>query len=87
MRTPIVGNGHGIGLALTKRLLGDGNDVVGVSRREGAEVCLAHARHPPGRHRTRRRAIQYPRESDVESRGLGVLDRPVKPGDDDRAAV
>ncbi len=33
MRTLIIGNGDGIGLALTKRLLGDGAEVVGVSRR------------------------------------------------------
>jgi hypothetical protein len=38
----------------------------------------------PGRHRPRRRAIQYPRDSDAKSRGRGVLDRPVKPGDDER---
>ena len=33
MRTLIIGNGDGIGLALTKRLFGDGEEVVGVSRR------------------------------------------------------
>jgi hypothetical protein len=29
------------------------------------------------------RAIQYSRDREVKSRGHGVLDRPVKPGDDD----
>jgi len=33
MPTLIIGNGDGIGLALTNRLLGDGAEVVGVSRR------------------------------------------------------
>jgi len=26
--------------------------------------------------------IQYPRDSVIKPKGLGVLDRPVKPGDD-----
>jgi hypothetical protein len=30
------------------------------------------------------RAIQYSRDSEVKSRGHGVLDRPDKPGDDER---
>jgi hypothetical protein len=33
-------------------------------------------------HRPRRRAIQYSRDASDESRGRGVLDRPVKPDDD-----
>ena len=33
MRTLIIGNGDGIGLALTRRLLSDGEFVTGVSRR------------------------------------------------------
>jgi short-subunit dehydrogenase len=45
MRTLIVGNGHGIGLALTKRLLGDGNDVVGVSRHFLDPICDRHTQH------------------------------------------
>jgi len=45
MRTLIVGNGHGIGLALTKKLLGDGNDVVGVSRHFLDPICDRHTQH------------------------------------------
>jgi NADP-dependent 3-hydroxy acid dehydrogenase YdfG len=41
----IVGNGHGIGLVLTKRLLGDDNDVVGGSRHFLDPICDRHTRH------------------------------------------
>ena len=45
MLTLIIGNGDGIGLALTKRLLGDGKDVVGVSRRPLDPVGNRHRQH------------------------------------------
>jgi len=45
MRTLIIGNGDGIGLALTKRLLGDGEEVVGVSRRLLEPICDSHTQH------------------------------------------
>jgi NAD(P)-dependent dehydrogenase (short-subunit alcohol dehydrogenase family) len=45
MRTLIIGNGDGIGLALTKRLLGGGEDVVGVSRRFLDPICDRHTQH------------------------------------------
>jgi NAD(P)-dependent dehydrogenase (short-subunit alcohol dehydrogenase family) len=45
MRTLIIGNGDGIGLALTKRLLGDGEEVVGVSRRPLEPIGDRHSQH------------------------------------------
>ena len=45
MRTLIIGNGDGIGLALTKRLLGDGEFVVGVSRRFLDPIGERHVQH------------------------------------------
>ena len=45
MRTLIIGNGDGIGLALTKRLLGDGEQVVGVSRRPLEPLGDRHSQH------------------------------------------
>jgi short-subunit dehydrogenase len=45
MRTLIIGNGDGIGLALTRRLLRDGVDVVGVSRRGLDRICDRHLQH------------------------------------------
>jgi NAD(P)-dependent dehydrogenase (short-subunit alcohol dehydrogenase family) len=45
MRTLIIGNGDGIGLALTKRLLDDGGSVVGVSRRFLGCIGARHAQH------------------------------------------
>jgi len=45
MRTLIIGNGDGIGLALTKRLLGDGYTVVGVSRRALGRLGERHTQH------------------------------------------
>jgi hypothetical protein len=45
MRTLIIGNGDGIGLALTKRLLDDGGSVIGVSRRFLGCIGARHAQH------------------------------------------
>lgn len=45
MQTLIIGNGDGIGLALTKRLLADGGEVVGVSRRPLAPLGDRHRQH------------------------------------------
>jgi short-subunit dehydrogenase len=45
MRTLIIGNGDGIGLALTKRLIRDGEDVMGVSRRPLDQICDRHIQH------------------------------------------
>lgn len=45
MRTLIIGNGDGIGLALTKRLLGDGEEVVGISRRPLDLIGDRHSQH------------------------------------------
>jgi len=45
MRILIIGNGDGIGLALTKRLLNNGKSVVGVSRRELDPLAERHIQH------------------------------------------
>jgi short-subunit dehydrogenase len=45
MRTLIIGNGDGIGLALTKRLLREGQEVIGVSRRRLDRICDRHLQH------------------------------------------
>ncbi len=45
MRTLIIGNGDGIGLALTRRLLGDGEEVIGISRRPLASLGDRHSQH------------------------------------------
>jgi NAD(P)-dependent dehydrogenase (short-subunit alcohol dehydrogenase family) len=45
MQTLIIGNGDGIGLALTKRLLAEGVEVVGVSRRALAPLGDRHRQH------------------------------------------
>jgi NAD(P)-dependent dehydrogenase (short-subunit alcohol dehydrogenase family) len=45
MQTLIIGNGDGIGLALTRKLLADGKDVIGVSRRPLAPLGERHRQH------------------------------------------
>ncbi len=45
MRILIIGNGDGIGLALTKRLLNNGKSVVGVSRRALDPLAERHIQH------------------------------------------
>ena len=45
MRTLIIGNGDGIGLALTRRLLSDGEFVTGVSRRALGSLGQRHTQH------------------------------------------
>lgn len=45
MQTLIIGNGDGIGLALTKRLLAEGMEVVGVSRRPLTPIDDRHRQH------------------------------------------
>jgi len=45
MRTLIIGDGDGIGLALSKRLLGDGGEVIGVSRRPLDPLGNRHRQH------------------------------------------
>jgi NAD(P)-dependent dehydrogenase (short-subunit alcohol dehydrogenase family) len=45
MRTLIVGDGEGIGFALTKRLLGDGCEVIGVLRRPLESLGDRHSQH------------------------------------------
>ena len=49
-----------------------------------SRVSSTSARHPTAVMPRFRRGIQYSRESDVKSRGPGLLGRPVKPGDDER---
>lgn len=41
----IIGNGDGIGLALTRRLLARGDRVIGVSRRPLTPIDVGHAQH------------------------------------------
>jgi short-subunit dehydrogenase len=45
MRTLIIGNSDGIGLALTRKLLGGGEDVVGVSRSALDPISDRHVQH------------------------------------------
>jgi NAD(P)-dependent dehydrogenase (short-subunit alcohol dehydrogenase family) len=45
MQTLIIGNGDGIGLALTKKLLAEGVEVVGVSRRALTPLGERHRQH------------------------------------------
>lgn len=45
MQTLIIGNGDGIGLALTRRLLAEGGDVIGVSRRPLTSLGEHHRQH------------------------------------------
>ena len=45
MQTLIIGNGDGIGLALTRKLLAQGVEVVGVSRRPLASLGDRHRQH------------------------------------------
>jgi NAD(P)-dependent dehydrogenase (short-subunit alcohol dehydrogenase family) len=45
MQTLIIGNGDGIGLALTKKLLAGGVEVIGVSRRPLAPLGARHRQH------------------------------------------
>jgi len=45
MRTLIIGNGDGIGLALTRRLLGNGEAVIGISRRPLEPLGDRHSQH------------------------------------------
>src|ERR1700744_1645854 len=45
MQTLIIGNGDGIGLALTRKLLAGGAEVIGVSRRPLAPLGDRHRQH------------------------------------------
>ena len=71
MQTLIIGNGDGIGLALTKKLLAGGVEVIGVSRRPLALLGDHHRQHTLdvlhpqfpeliAKHRCRRKRDRHP---------------------------